>query len=151
MLRPLVSRARRSPIGGHRWSRRTSSSVTSGAGVKPAESVADALNGDGANLLNLRLAVVGEFAADEERLTWRRFAEPPDRRDRVEVFARAYGLPASDGLVDALIARQHKFGATVIDDAEQGILLAVDEVAPGYLDMVDARIRWSECNHHLFE
>lgn len=91
------------------------------------------------------------FASDNECLTWRRFTEPPDRAHRVEVFAEAYGLSSIDGVVDAVIARQQKFRATVVEHAERGIQLAVDEVASGYLDVVDARIKWSERNRHLFE
>lgn len=61
------------------------------------------------------------FASDEECLSWRRFAEPPDRRHRVEIFLQAYGLVSTDGVIDAVIARQHKFRAAVLQHAEQGI------------------------------
>lgn len=88
------------------------------------------------------------FASDDDCLTWRRFSTPPDRRHRIEVFAAAYGLASADGLVDAVIARQHKFRATVVEHAERGIPGAVAEVASGYLDTVDAWIRWSESNRH---
>jgi hypothetical protein len=91
------------------------------------------------------------FASDEECLSWRRFAVPPLRRHRLEVFGRAYGLTTTDGVIDAVIARQHKFRATVTQHAEQGIQPAIDEVASGYLDIVDARIQWAEANRQLFE
>jgi hypothetical protein len=91
------------------------------------------------------------FASDDECLLWRRFTELPDRRRRVEVFAQAYGLPTTSHVVDAVIARQHKFRATVIEHAARGIESDIDAVAAGYLDTVDARIRWSETNRDLFE
>lgn len=91
------------------------------------------------------------FAPDEDCLTWRRFSQPPDRRRRVEVFARGYGLTSTDGLVDAVVARQRKFRGAVVEQAERGIQPAVDEVASGYLDVVDARIDWSVRHRHLFQ
>jgi thiamine kinase-like enzyme len=91
------------------------------------------------------------FASDEECVTWRRFAHPPHRPDRIEVFAAAYGLTSVDGLVDAVINRQRKFRATVVQHAERGIAGAVAEVADGYLDTVDSWIAWSESNRHLVE
>lgn len=91
------------------------------------------------------------FACDEECVTSRRFAEPPVRRHRIEVFADAYGLTSLDGVVDAVVARQHRFRRTVVQLAEKGIQPAADEVASGDLDVVDARIAWSEANRRLVE
>ena len=91
------------------------------------------------------------FASDDECLTWRRFDVPPDRQHRMEVFAAAYGLSGVDDLVDAVIARQRRFRATVVEHAERGIPEAVDEVASGYLNTVDGWISWSESNRHLFD
>jgi hypothetical protein len=88
------------------------------------------------------------FASDDECVTWRRFSNPPDRRHRLEVFAAAYGLASVEGIVDAVIARQHKFRATVVEHAERGIPGAVAEVDSGYLDTVDGWIQWSESNRH---
>ncbi len=91
------------------------------------------------------------FASDDECLTWRRFSDPPNRQHRIEVFAAAYGLTTVDGLVDAVIARQRKFRATVVEHAERGIPSDVAAVADGYLDTVDGWIAWSESNRHLLE
>lgn len=91
------------------------------------------------------------FASDDECLTWRRFSDPPDRRHRLELFAAAYGLTSVDGLIDAVIVRQLKFRATVVEHAQRGIPGAVAEVASGYLDTVDAWITWSGSNRHLLE
>ena len=46
------------------------------------------------------------FCDDEECVTWHAYPEPPDRRRRIEIFAEAYGLPGTAGLVDAVIDRQ---------------------------------------------
>jgi hypothetical protein len=91
------------------------------------------------------------FASDDECLTWRRFDKPPNRIHRIEVFADAYGLTSTDGIVDAVIARQRAFRATVLDHAARGIPESVDEVESGYLDTVDARIEWTKQHRHLLE
>lgn len=91
------------------------------------------------------------FASDDDCLTWRRFSRPPDRRHRVEVFAAAYGLDDVGNVVDAVINRQHKFRATVVEHAARGIPGDVAAIADGYLDTVDGWIEWSESNRHLFE
>lgn len=90
------------------------------------------------------------FCPDEDCLRWRRFDAPPDRRGRIAVFADAYGVSSAetDGLVDAVVRRQHKFAARVRDLAARGIQPAVDEVASGYLDEVARRIAWSEAHRH---
>ena len=54
-------------------------------------------------------------------------------------------------MVEAVIARQHRFRDTVVAHAERGIPGAVAEVASGYLDTVDEWIAWSVSNRHLFE
>jgi len=91
------------------------------------------------------------FAADEECVVWRRFSSPPDRPHRLEVFAAAYGLDSVEGLVDAVIARQHKFRSLVLDLAERGDPGSIEEVASGYLDTVDGWIQWSATNRGLIE
>ena len=91
------------------------------------------------------------FASDEECITWRRFSDPPNRAHRIELFARAYGLTSLDGLLDAVVERQRKFRATVVEHAERGIPGAVAEVTSGYLDTVDSWIAWSESNRHLVD
>lgn len=91
------------------------------------------------------------FAGDDDCLTWRRFTEAPNRRERIELFASAYGLTSTDGLVDAVVERQRAFRARVIALAADGIQPAVDEVANGYLDEVDARIQWTLDHRSLLD
>jgi hypothetical protein len=91
------------------------------------------------------------FCSDEECIAWRRFDEPPDRRRRIELFATAYGLADTGGLVEAVLARQHAFRQLVIDLGSKGLQPAADELESGYLDQIDARIRWTEDHRHLLE
>lgn len=88
------------------------------------------------------------FASDEECVTWRRFSEPPDRRARIEAFAAAYGLSSADGLVDAVLRRQQAFLAREVSLAARGVEPAASDVAAGYLDVVRARITWTEQHRH---
>ena len=46
------------------------------------------------------------FRDDAECIRWLRFADPPDRGHRIEVFVEAYGLTTTEGLVDRVIALQ---------------------------------------------
>lgn len=91
------------------------------------------------------------FCPDEECLKWRRFDAPPDRVARIETFAAAYGLSSTDGIVDAVIRRQHQFRALCERLGAQGIQPAADELTNGYLDVVDGWTRWSEEHRHLLE
>ena len=91
------------------------------------------------------------FCSDEDCRRWRRFEEPPDRRSRIEIFAIAYGLDDTTGLVDAVLARQHTFRELVVELGSKGIQPAADELQSGYLDEVDARIRWTADHRSLLE
>jgi len=64
------------------------------------------------------------------------------------MFATAYGLSSTEGLVDAVIRRQRDFKLLVQTLGARGIQPAADELTNGYLDVVDERIRWSE-EHRL--
>ncbi|MER7212701.1 aminoglycoside phosphotransferase family protein [Streptosporangium sp. NPDC000239] len=49
------------------------------------------------------LEYVAPFRDDAECLRWLRYPTPPDRRHRLELFATAYGLTSTTGLIDAVI------------------------------------------------
>jgi hypothetical protein len=91
------------------------------------------------------------FCPDDDCLKWRRFCSPPDRPHRIAVFADAYGLASTEGLVDAVLRRQQAFKARGKALAARGIQPAVDEVASGYLEIVESRIRWTEEHRHDLE
>ncbi len=91
------------------------------------------------------------FRDDEECLRWLRYPEPPDRRRRLEIFAEAYGLTSTDGLVDDVIEIQHLTWATVRSLAEQGFERQIALVADGEFERVQEFIGWIEDNRHLLE
>ena len=91
------------------------------------------------------------FRSDEDALQWHRFSAPPDRRHRIAVFADAYGLGSSHGLVDAVISRQRLDVANVQAIAAAGVEPQVTWVKQGYLDELGRRIAWSQDNRHLLE
>ncbi|HEY3903314.1 MAG TPA: aminoglycoside phosphotransferase family protein [Streptosporangiaceae bacterium] len=74
------------------------------------------------------LEYVAPFRDDAECLRWLRYPETPDRRRRLEVFADAYGLADTAGLVDAVITVQEQGVDAVRRLAGQG-----HEQPPGHL------------------
>ncbi|TDC27450.1 aminoglycoside phosphotransferase family protein [Streptomyces sp. 8K308] len=96
------------------------------------------------------LEYVAPFRDDAECLRWLRYPEPPDRRHRLELFATAYGLTSTAGLVDAVIDVQRSGIEQVRALAERGCQPQVSWVADGHLDDLDRRLAWSRTNRHLF-
>jgi hypothetical protein len=90
------------------------------------------------------------FRDDAQAIRWQGFTEPPDRARRVAVFAEAYGLATTDGLVDAVIRRQEVARSNLSTLAERGLEPQRTWVAEGMLDEVAARIRWSVEHRALF-
>jgi Ser/Thr protein kinase RdoA (MazF antagonist) len=86
------------------------------------------------------------FRSDETAMRWHAFGSPPDRRHRIAVFAEAYGLAGTEGLVDAVIERQLRDITRVRDLAARGIEPQREWVEQGYLDELAARVAWSR--HH---
>ena len=75
-------------------------------------------------------------------------ASPPPRRHRIEVFADAYGI-GTDGLVDAVVARQRKTSDHSRILKERGLVApwtTTESVAQN-----DELARWSDEHRHLFE
>jgi hypothetical protein len=66
------------------------------------------------------------------------------------VFAEAYGLTSTDGLVDRVIARQAQDVREVGALARDGVEPQASWVARGDDAELSARVRWSEENRHLF-
>ena len=97
------------------------------------------------------LEYVAPFRDDAECLRWLRYPEPPDRRHRVEVFAAAYGLTSTAGLVDAVVDVQRSGIAQVRGLAERGCQPQARWVADGHLDDLARRVAWSLANRHLFD
>ncbi|UCM91632.1 phosphotransferase [Streptomyces marincola] len=97
------------------------------------------------------LEYVAPFRDDDECLRWLQYSEPPDRRHRLELFATAYGLTSTTGLVDAVIDVQQDTIEQVRRLAERGNQPHVHWVAEGHLDELGQRVAWSRANRHLVE
>ncbi|WP_049580473.1 aminoglycoside phosphotransferase family protein [Streptomyces sp. SBT349] len=97
------------------------------------------------------LEYTAPFRDDAECLRWLRYPEPPDRRHRLELFATAYGLTSTSGLVDAVIDVQQGGIEQVRELAEQGNQPQAGWVQDGYLDELGQRVAWSRASRHLFE
>jgi hypothetical protein len=97
------------------------------------------------------LEYVAPFRDDAECLRWLRHPAPPDRRHRVEVFAAAYGLTSTTGLVDAVIDVQRDRIEQVRRLAGAGLQPQAGWVADGLLDELGERVAWSRANRHLLE
>lgn len=97
------------------------------------------------------LEYVAPFRDDAECVRWLRHPGPPDRRRRLELFAGAYGLTSTEGLVDAVIAVQRDTVEQVRLLAAEGHQPQADLVAGGHLRELAARVAWSEANRHLVD
>ncbi|WP_433270266.1 aminoglycoside phosphotransferase family protein [Actinosynnema sp. CS-041913] len=95
------------------------------------------------------LEYVAPFRDDGEAVRWHGFATPPDRRARIEVFARAYGLPDTTGLVDAVIRRQEQTIRDVELLARRGVEPQRTWVRDGVVDVLGGRVEWSRRNRGL--
>jgi len=97
------------------------------------------------------LEYVVPFRGDDECLEWLRYPKPPNRRRRLELFAEAYGLTSTDGLVNEVIAVQRAGLELVRRLAAEGHERQIAMVEAGEFDEIHRRIRWSEDNRHLFD
>ncbi|TDE95847.1 aminoglycoside phosphotransferase family protein [Occultella glacieicola] len=97
------------------------------------------------------LEYLAPFRDDAEAVRWHGFEVPPDRRRRIEVFARAYGLDSTAGLVDAVIRRQAQTVDHVRALADAGVQPQARWVGEGYLDVLADRVAWSRTNRELME
>jgi aminoglycoside phosphotransferase (APT) family kinase protein len=91
------------------------------------------------------------FCHDEEAVRWHAYPSPPDRRRRIEVLAEAYGLPGTDGLVDAVIERQEIDIFRVRTLAARGFEPQRTWVRGGVLDDLAERVQWSRDHRSLLE
>lgn len=90
------------------------------------------------------------FRDDATARSWHHFADVPDRRARLEVFADAYGLTSTVGLVDDVIDRQRLTAVHVEQLAARGVEPQATWVADGTLDESVAITTWVEENRALF-
>ncbi|MBM7784981.1 aminoglycoside phosphotransferase family protein [Tenggerimyces flavus] len=97
------------------------------------------------------LEYLAPFRDDETCVRWLRYPEPPNRRRRLELFAEAYGLSSTDGLVDEVVAVQRAGLDTVRRLAEEGHERQVAMVADGELERLRGDVDWTERHRHLFD
>jgi hypothetical protein len=94
------------------------------------------------------LAYALEYAApfrdDSECLRWLRYPGPPDRSRRIEVFCHAYGVAVPDDIVDRVAQQQRLVLQNCEALGRRGIEPQATWVRDGYLETVQARIRWTE-------
>jgi hypothetical protein len=95
------------------------------------------------------LEFVIPFRDDDTALRWHAFDRPPDRRRRIELFAAAYGLSTTNGLVDRVIQRQRLAIAHVHHLAARGYEPQKRWLTDGTLNISEAQVLWSEENRHL--
>lgn len=96
------------------------------------------------------LEYVAPFRDDRECLRWLRHPAPPDRRQRIEVFAAAYGLTSTDGLVDEVIGQQRRVLERARRLAAAGHQPQLSWQDSGALDEIARRIDWSTEHRKLF-
>jgi aminoglycoside phosphotransferase (APT) family kinase protein len=108
--------------------------------------------GPGDRMLDIAyaLAYVVPFCGNEEATRWRAYPAPPDRQKRMSIFAEAYGLTDTSGLVDAVIERQELDIHHVRSLAARGFDPQRSWVRDGYLDELAERVRWSREHRVLF-
>lgn len=90
------------------------------------------------------------FRDDATAMSWHHFADVPDRRARLEVFAEAYGLTETAGLVEGVIDRQRLTIVHVEALAARGLEPQVTWLSDGTLDDSRHLVAWAEENRHLF-
>jgi hypothetical protein len=97
------------------------------------------------------LEYVVPFRDDHECMRWLRYPSPPDRRRRLERFAEAYGLTATDDLIDEVITQQQLVLDRTRQLAAAGHQPQLTWQADGTLEECAKRVRWSRKHRHLFE
>lgn len=109
--------------------------------------------GPGDRLLDVAYALefTAPFRSDHEAMTHMRHPVPPDRPNRIEIFAEAYGMTSTAGLVDAVAARQRLTITHVAQLAHKGLRLQTQWVAEGYLAELAGRAEWTEGHRSLLE
>ena len=90
------------------------------------------------------------FRDDATARSWHHFAEVPDRRARLEVFADASGLTSTVGLVDDVIERQRLTMVHVEELAERGLEPQATWVRDGTLDKSRRFVAWAEEHRGVF-
>jgi aminoglycoside phosphotransferase (APT) family kinase protein len=92
------------------------------------------------------LEYAAPFRDDAECVRWLRYPGPPDRRRRIEVFCDAYGASVPDDVSACVAWQQRLVAASCAAVARCGIEPQATWVREGYLDVLQARIAWTEAS-----
>lgn len=90
------------------------------------------------------------FRDDDTARSWHHFDAVPDRRRRLEIFVEAYGLTSTDGLVEAVTARQTLTIAHVGALASRGLEPQAIWRTDGTLDRSRRDVAWTTAHTDLF-
>jgi hypothetical protein len=91
------------------------------------------------------------FRDDQTAVRWLDYERPPDRRRRIQVFAEAYGLETTAGLVDQVARRQRLTIARVRVLGARGLQPQATWLTGGFLGELEARVGWTEHHRAVFE
>lgn len=91
------------------------------------------------------------FRSDDDAMAQIGFPAPPDRARRMRVFAEAYGLPSTAGLVDAVLAEQEETLRATVAVAARGLEPHATWVRAGFVAEQERRIAWTREHRHLLD
>ena len=91
------------------------------------------------------------FRDDEFSIKWHHFPKVPDRKHRIKVFAKAYGLKEFGDIVKDVADLQRTVGGYEAYLAKRGLQPQADWIANGDLEKIEKNAKWTEANRHLFE
>jgi hypothetical protein len=91
------------------------------------------------------------FRDDATCLKWHHFPKVPDRKHRIQVFSKAYGISELGDIVADLAAMQRTVGKYEAYLAKRGLQPQADWVTNGDLLEVEKRAQWTESHRSLFE
>ena len=97
------------------------------------------------------LEYAAPFRDDETTLSWHHFSQVPDRKQRIEVFTSAYGIPAILDVTAQVARLQRTVAQFMVHLADRGMQPQKDWVANGALADAECQAQWTEAHTSLFE
>jgi aminoglycoside phosphotransferase (APT) family kinase protein len=89
------------------------------------------------------LRYIAPFYDDEECLRWLRFPEPPDRRERIRTFVRAYGIDDNEDWVAHGLRMMGRTREVCTRLADRGIQPQANWIAEGWLERDRLEEQWA--------
>ncbi|HEY4315690.1 MAG TPA: phosphotransferase [Actinomycetes bacterium] len=88
------------------------------------------------------LRYIAPFYDDDECLRWLRFQDPPNRRERIRTFVRAYGLDDKNDWLAHGLRMMHRTREVCVGLADRGIQPQADWVSRGWLQRDRLEEQW---------